>query len=332
MTDHMMPPMHLDEQDIPDGALACPACHGQMEAQDGQIRCGSCGQRYRIADGIPIFVGEHLEEHDELDHGGSGHDDHSAPPAADRHKVDQAAYFDREAQAEFEIERPAGSPGLYRFLLTEKFRRSVEPFDGTLNGWTALTVCAGSGMDAEFLARAGASVVSSDISLGAARRVRERARRHDVAIGSIVADVEHLPFADQSVDLVYVHDGLHHLEDPWAGVAEMARVARRAVCISEPARAVATSIAVRLGLALEREEAGNRVARLQPSAVGAALQAAGFHIARADRYAMYYRHVPGGAMAFLSRRSLLPLAVLGWRLANRIVGRFGNKLTVVAVR
>ena len=74
------------------------------------------------------------------------------------------------------------------------------------------------------------------------------------------------------------------------------------------------------------------MARLQPSAVSAALQAAGFRIARADRYAMYYRHVPGGAMSFLSRRSTLPLAILGWRLANRIVGRFGNKLTVVAVR
>ena len=251
MTDHMMPPMHLDGQDIPGDALACPACHGTLEARDEQLTCGSCGQRYRIDDGIPVFVSERLAEHDELDHLGARHDDdHDETSDADRHKGDQAAYFDRESQAEFEIERPAGSPGLYRFLLTEKFRRSVEPFHGTLNGWTALTVCAGSGMDAEFLARAGASVISSDISLGAARRVRERARRHYVAIASIVADVEHLPFADRSVDLVYVHDGLHHLEDPWAGVAEMARVARRAVCISEPARAVATSIAVRLGLAL----------------------------------------------------------------------------------
>lgn len=52
----------------------------------------------------------------------------------------------------------------------------------------------------------------------------------------------------------------------------------------------------------------------------------------AERYAMYYRHVPGQAMSLLSRRPLLTLAVLGWRLANSIVGRFGNKLTIIAIR
>jgi SAM-dependent methyltransferase/uncharacterized protein YbaR (Trm112 family) len=327
----MSPTLELSSRIGLRGVLACPDCHGELHDGDGQFTCGSCGLGYRIDDGIPVFVGASLADHDELDHLAADHG-HGRSSSAQRHKMDQAAYFDRDAQAEFEIERPAGSPELYRFLLTEKFRRSVEPFKGGLDGWTALTVCAGSGMDAEFLARAGASVISSDISLGAAGRVRERARRHDVLITSIVADIEHLPFADRSVDLVYVHDGLHHLEDPWAGIAEMARVARRAVCISEPARAVATSIAVRLGVALEREEAGNRVARLQPPAVSGALQSAGFRVVRADRYAMYYRHAPGRAISFLSRRPLLPLAVLGWRLANRIIGRFGNKLTIVAIR
>ncbi|MCA1571279.1 MAG: class I SAM-dependent methyltransferase [Chloroflexi bacterium] len=32
--------------------------------------------------------------------------------------------------------------------------------------------------------------------------------------GAVVADVEHLPYADRSLDMVYVHDGLHHLSDP----------------------------------------------------------------------------------------------------------------------
>jgi SAM-dependent methyltransferase len=187
-------------------------------------------------------------------------------------------------------------------------------------------------MDAEFLAAAGATVISSDLSIGAAQRVRERASRHGVSIATVAADVEHLPFADRSVDLVYVHDGLHHLEDPSAGLAEMARVARRAVCINEPGRATATAIGVRLRLALEREEAGNTVARLELGPTTAALEAAGLRVVRADRYAMYYRHVPGRLTAFLSRRPLLPLTVAVWRFANRIVGRFGNKLTIVAIR
>jgi SAM-dependent methyltransferase len=298
---------------------------------DGQrLLCSVCSRTYPVGGGTPVFVDGSLPQHDELEHLGGDHRNHLARSGA--HKAAQSAFFDRSEMAEFEIERPFRSPALYRFLLTEKSRRSLEPFSGRLDGWTALTVCGGSGMDAEFLVAAGALVISSDLSLEAAGRVRQRAARHAISVVPIVADVEHLPFADRSVDLVYVHDGLHHLEDPSAGIAEMARVARRAVCISEPARATATSIGVRLGLALEREAAGNRVARLQLSTTTAALTAAGFRIVRADRYAMYYRHVPGRWMAFLSRRPLLPLAVLGWRLANRIVGRFGNKLTIVAIR
>lgn len=326
----MMRQMGTGDRPFLGPGLACPSCRGALREGHDQLVCTMCGQAYRTDDGIPVFVGGSLEDHDELDHHPADHKRGQRSPA--EHKADQTAYFDRDAQAEFEIERPVGSPDLYRFFLTEKFRRSVEPIKGHLQGWTALTVCGGSGMDAEFLAAAGASVISSDLSLGAARRVRERARRHGISVTSIVADIEHLPFADRSVDLVYVHDGLHHLEDPRAGIAEMARVARRAICINEPARALATSIAVRLGLALEQEQAGNRVVRLEPAAVAAALRAGGYRVVQADRYAMYYRHVPGRLMSVLSRGPVLSLTVLGWRLANRIVGRFGNKLTVVAVR
>src|SRR5207249_11192752 len=109
----------------------------------------------------------------------------------------------------------------------------------------------------------------------------------------IVADVEHLPFADRSVDLVYVHDGLHHLGDPSTGLKEMARVAAKAISVNEPARALATAASVRLGLALEREEAGNLVARLKPHEIQSMLIAQGFRIVCAQRYAMYYRHHPG---------------------------------------
>ena len=192
-----------------------------------------------------------MAEHDELDH------DH-----AHGHKAAQAAHFDRPGEEAFEMDRPHGTPRLYGFLLAEKFRRAVGPIRPHLVGASALAVCGGSGMDAEFLARAGAAVTTSDLSLGAATRAKARSERYALGIQSIVADVEHLPFADQSVDLVAVHDGLHHLNDPRAGLSEMARVARRWVVVTEPARASITRLAVRLGLALETEEAGNRVARV----------------------------------------------------------------------
>jgi 2-polyprenyl-3-methyl-5-hydroxy-6-metoxy-1,4-benzoquinol methylase len=153
-----------------------------------------------MEDGVHILLAEPAQaEHDEFDHHrGHGHD-HA-------HKAAQAAHFDRPEEEEFEIDRPHRTPRLYRFLLGQRFRRAVGPIRPHLVGASALSVCGGSGMDAEFLARVGAVVTSSDLSLGAAKRARTRSERYGVEIRSIVADVEHLPYASQSVDLVAVHD------------------------------------------------------------------------------------------------------------------------------
>jgi SAM-dependent methyltransferase len=262
-----------------------------------------------------------MAEHDDHDH------DHRCG-----HKAAQAAHFDDAQDAAFEIERPHGSPRLYRFLIGEKFRRAMGPILPHLVGATALSVCGGSGMDAEFLAQVGAIVTSSDLSAGAAAGARERAEKHGLGFRSIVADVEHLPYGDRSVDLVAVHDGLHHLVDPHVGLLEMARVARRWIVVSEPARASMTRLAIRLGLALETEEAGNRVARMDPAETGAFLEAHGFRVLRAERYAMYYAHHPGTVSRLLSLPFIFPLVTLGWRVANALVGRWGNKMVVVAER
>jgi len=276
----------------------------------------------REVDSVPVYLDDPSHAaHDEIAH------DHLG-----RHKAAQSRHFDQVDAAEFEIERPRGAPRLYRFLLGEKARRALAPIAADVVGASALTVCGGSGMDAEYLASAGAVAVSSDLSLGAALRAQQRARRHGVDMGSIVADIEHLPFGDQTVDLVAVHDGLHHLADPFAGLAEMARVARRWVIVTEPARARLTRAAVRAGLALEMEESGNRVARLDPREVAAFLAARGYRIRRAERYAMYYPHQPGRVFEMLSRPAIFPAVRAGWRLANALVGRFGNKMVVVAER
>jgi ubiquinone/menaquinone biosynthesis C-methylase UbiE len=228
--------------------------------------------------------------------------------------------------------RPHGTPRLHQWLLAEKFRRSVTEVKALLPGAVVLSVCGGSGMDAEFLASAGARVVLAEISLGAARRARERSRRYRLPIVPVVADATRLPFADRSVDIAYVHDGLHHLEQPLDGLREMCRVAHRAVSITEPARAAVTSVAVRLGLALEVEEAGNRVERLTLAEIAQELQRHGFQVLRGERYAMYYRHRPGPVVRWLSAPAAFELTKAGFKGLNLLAGRFGNKLTVQAVR
>jgi ubiquinone/menaquinone biosynthesis C-methylase UbiE/uncharacterized protein YbaR (Trm112 family) len=296
-------------------ALRCPACGGLLAEREG-FKCSQCQSTYAVENGTPVLLPAAAA-------GGS---------TEVSHKLGQATFFDQEASPEWEITRPHAAPAWHRWQLEEKHRRAINGL-GAIAGMSTLTVCGGSGMDAEFLYRQGARpVVSADISLGAARRAAERGRRFNVPLIPLVADVERLPFADRSFDLVFVHDGLHHLEDPMVGLREMARVARHAVSVNEPSRANATKTAVRLGLSVEHEEAGNRVARMSVHEIEEVLREVGFEIARAERYAMLYRHEPGVPTRFMSRPGVSALARGGWRVGNAAIGRLGNKLTVQALR
>lgn len=291
------------------GLVACPACRATLKETGAGYACSGCGEVFWTVAGIPRL----------------------ASASEDEHKERQIRFFDN-VDSEWEVERPRGAPRLYSWLMEEKFRRSVSSIAGHLPGNTALTVCGGSGMDAEFLARAGADVIVTDLSPRAVERALIRAERHRVKITGIVADIEHLPFADESVDLVYVHDGLHHLEDPYQGLAEMARVARRGISISEPASALVTRVATRVRLAARVEEAGNPVQRLSLTRIESELQAAGFDLVVSGRYAMLYRHYPGWFSWFLSQSGLHQVAVGAFRSGNAIVGRWGNKVAIQAVR
>jgi SAM-dependent methyltransferase len=293
--------------------IVCSRCRGVLTPANGHLQCGNCGARFPFVSGIPIL--SDLEADD---------------PGTD-YKQRQIEFFDGES-AEFEITRPQGQPKLYGWLMTEKFRRSVRGVEANLPGATVLTVCGGSGMDAEFLARQGANVIASDLSLGAVQRAVERGRRCGLPIHAVVADAEHLPFADRSIDIVYVHDGLHHLSDPMVGLAEMCRVARDYVLVTEPSRAAVTSLAVQFGMALKEEDAGNRVERVSAEQIAACLTEHGLNVMGIDRYAMYYQHEPGWGMQFFSRRRSARAAQFAIEAFNRVLGSLGNKLSVRAVR
>lgn len=290
--------------------LVCPRCHGDLGWFE-TIRCLSCRTVYGLIEGIPVLRSP-------------------ASTSVDLHK-DQQARFSDDASPEFEITRPHGTTRLYRWLLAEKFYRSVACLPA-VEECSAVTLCGGSGMDAEFLTRIGASVISFDISLGAAKRAAERAERYGLEMLSVVADAERLPLRDRSVDLVYVHDGLHHLESPHAGLHEMLRTSRKAISVNEPAQARATNLAARVRLSAHYEEAGNFIARLDPAILALKVAAAGFEVVKNERYAMVYRHEPGRASWLLSQPGFFAPTTAGLRLFNGLAGDFGNKLTLQAVR
>ena len=157
-----------------------------------------CGREYPIEYGIPILLRDtHAATHDDIEH----------DPR--QHKQAQANYFDRQDVADFETTRPHGTPRLHAWLLRRKFLLGTEGIRSKLPGAAALVVCGGSGMDGEFLLEAGATVITSDISLGAARRAAERARRF--GLPSAFMDRNH----DVSPRLmVSLHDCYHGLSPP----------------------------------------------------------------------------------------------------------------------
>jgi ubiquinone/menaquinone biosynthesis C-methylase UbiE len=75
------------------------------------------------------------------------------------------------------------------------------------------------------------------------------------------ADFEHIPLADNAVDVgVFVHT-LHHAFDPEQGFKELWRVSRRAVLLIEPFSTPITRLFARIGIAQDVEEVGNKVVR-----------------------------------------------------------------------
>lgn len=292
--------------------MACPRCRRGLSWDEASTICDTCSTAYPIVEGIASLLPTPLRD--------------------DPYKLSQADSHDIPGSGRFEGTRPRRTPRFYGLLMEEKLSRSVSALRRQLAGSTAVVICAGSGMDAEFLARQGASTLAFDVSIESCKRTNARAQETGLPILAVLGDAEHLPLRDSSVDLAYVHDGLHHLENYFSGLGEMLRVAGQAISISEPTQAVATAVSVRFGLSEEVEESGNTVHRMPIGSVVKFLSEQGFRPVKAQRYAMYYRHEPGPVVRLLSRERLAPASLVAFRIANRIIGPVGNKMSVQAVR
>jgi SAM-dependent methyltransferase len=244
----------------------------------------------------------------------------------------QMDHFDSIGVTELEINRPHGCGQVYNFLLEEKFEIVTGLLERVLEGNSVLNLCCGSGMDAEFLARSGAEVVGVDISIGALRGAKERAERYGVKYDLVVGDAERLPVQDKSFDIAFVHDGLHHLDSPELGFQEMVRTSSGAILITEPAKAFATEIGIKLGLADSVEESGSRVYRFSELELLRLCAEAGLKVPKIRRYAMYYRQDPLKVFRIFERDWAFTTFVFLYRFVNLILGRMGNKIALVAER
>lgn len=93
-------------------------------------------------------------------------------------------------------------------------------------GKVVVEVGAGSGRDSLALAREGARVIVLDYSRPSLLVVRRLAERFGLDVAFVCADALHMPFKDDSVDVVFHQGLLEHFRDPMPLLEENARVTR----------------------------------------------------------------------------------------------------------
>ncbi len=247
----------------------------------------------------------------------------------------QLRFYQEQVDPEEEITRPRCYPRPVQYLLDFKIQTAWQLLNGEArparNGQEkTLVVCSGSGMEAEMIARTGRRVILLDLSFDAVCRARERARRFGLQFDLVVGDAEKLPFRSGAVDVVFVHDGLHHLPDAYQGVREMLRVARQAVVIAEPADAALTRLAVKLGISGVYEEAGNYVYRLRKDRLIETFRECGAQKWSFRRNLIYYQPWTFRLYRLFDKPLLFWIFRAGFHLGNLVLGRWGNSLRAVA--
>lgn len=232
----------------------------------------------------------------------------------------------------FEIDRPHESGRLYNFLIDYKLRKPLDFLPFNIKNLSLLDICCGSGMVSEFYAKKGANVYGSDISKSCIKRARKRAEKYMFKAKFCIADSENLPFPSNSYDLVLVHDGLHHLDNPSRAIIEMVRVAKKGIIIIEPADALITKISILIGVSKRYEDVGNFVYRFKNSEIINLLYKAGCRRVMLKRYIMWYPHKPNKFFNIFSSTLLFSVTKILFYLMNLFIGKFGNKLQVVGLK
>jgi ubiquinone/menaquinone biosynthesis C-methylase UbiE len=150
-----------------------------------------------------------------------------------RHRDRIVEQFTRQAEP-FAAAAPIGDPALIELLVTSS---GVGAADRVLD------VGCGPGIVTCAFAQRAASAVGVDLVPAMLEQARARAAQLGIAnVAWVAGDLDPLPFADASFDLVVTRFVLHHVEDPASALREMGRVLSAggtlvACDIAPPARA-----------------------------------------------------------------------------------------------
>lgn len=185
---------------------------------DETLACSGCSARYPVRRGVPALVTPQSVLAKSL-----------AEPllAEEAHKPGKALGTDADRQRDYwetdTAHRPVEHPIVEGFA-----RQRWRHLEGALplrEVHTALDVGAGSGFSSAY-APEHLDLTATD---GSWRMLFRNPVKH-----RLLADAMQLPFEDNSFDLVFCWELLHHVDEPWRVIAEMARVSRRFVFFFEP--------------------------------------------------------------------------------------------------
>lgn len=92
------------------------------------------------------------------------------------------------------------------------------------SGKRTLELGCGMGFNAQRLAQCGARLVAMDLAPKAVRLTRERFALRGLPVHLLIADAEHLPFAEGAFELVFSSGVIHHSPDTQAAAREITHV------------------------------------------------------------------------------------------------------------
>ena len=105
----------------------------------------------------------------------------------------------------------------------QPFMRELADFD-RFSGKQVLEVGCGLGTDLLQFARGGADVTGVDLTTQSIELAKARFAQQSLPVRALVADAEHLPFEDNSFDVVYSFGVLHHTPNTERAIEEAYRV------------------------------------------------------------------------------------------------------------
>jgi SAM-dependent methyltransferase len=197
-------------------ALRCPSDGLELTTDaDGDLVCAN-GHQYGVPDGIPVMLSPDVRPTQEGYWG-------TAPEVFPSEELDQPTGNEIDQYVRWLLRGTCGN--MYDGLRVSSYPIPEVPLEGP---GRLLDIGANWGRWSIAAERAGFDVVSTDPSLGAMRAARRVAKQLGAQLEVVVADGRHLPFPDQSFDVVFSYGVLQHLApaDVAEAVHEFARVLR----------------------------------------------------------------------------------------------------------